>query len=349
MEVYNDLTYEQYCNILDDFIIVDDSGNLNEGVLDQIKGVRGKIGKILLLAKGEIATILKETDIPIRALVKAFRDRDIFAVLKHFGFSILAMIKSIQAGAFAIKKGYARVFKEMYKNGTLRKLKSGAMKVDEVLDKYPILKKLSGVAVAGMLLLIWLNISFIGNFDYDFDIGDMFTALTGSYSIEKLFTSPDGLAAIAFVATNIASGGVLSVSWLGATHINFILALTYTALKKSGVKPASLTKFKKYIGGNKVQSFKEWKKEENTNLNESPLNGKEILKRLDMIKGKVSGKDKKSIDRVIKSIKNDTTGQWGDNSDKMILMNVLYKNSINDPILTKFLKEDFMMSEEKKV
>ena len=127
------------------------------------------------------------------------------------------------------------------------------MKVDELLDKYPLLKKITGPMVAGLLLLVWLNISFIGDFNYDFDISDMFAAFVGNFNLNDLFVSPEGLAMLSFVATNLLSGGVLSVTWLGATKLNLAMAVVYTVLKNVGIKNPKLLKMIK----NKT-SFKEW-------------------------------------------------------------------------------------------
>ena len=118
------------------------------------------------------------------------------------------------------------------------------MKVDEFLDKYPILKKIGGIAVAGLLLYIWLNMSFIGDLEYDMNIGDMTAALSGTFSIAELFLSPAGLMMITLFAT----GGLISAPWLGASTLNLVLALIYTGYVKIREKsPQIQNMMRKYI------------------------------------------------------------------------------------------------------
>lgn len=255
-----EITFREYCDILDEYVVLDESGIiLNENLLDNIKGVRGKIGKILLMVKGELASIMKETNLSIQDIIKAFKNKDVFGILKHFGFSIVNIMKAVQKGAMLVQRGYAKLFKELLKNGYIKKIQNGTMKIDDLLDKYPLLKKLTAPMIVGLLILIWLNISFISNLEYDMDITSMFNALKGSYSITDILASPEGLAALLLVITNIASGGVLSVSWLGNTTANFTMAIIYTALKNSNVNKKVVDKFKMYITNKrKIIPFREY-------------------------------------------------------------------------------------------
>ena len=43
------------------------------------------------------------------------------------------------------------------------------MKVDQVIQKYPKIAKVTGIVVAGLLLFMWINMTFIGDLDYDFN------------------------------------------------------------------------------------------------------------------------------------------------------------------------------------
>ena len=129
------------------------------------------------------------------------------------------------------------------------------MKVDEVLDRYPKLKMVTGFVVAGLLLYIWLNMTFIGDLDYDFNFTDLTNALGGSFSIADLFVSPEGLMLMTLFGTGAAFG--LSIPWLGKTAFNLTLAIVYTGYARLKGKDKnwkeSLKRFKKKIRKDKLK------------------------------------------------------------------------------------------------
>ena len=144
------------------------------------------------------------------------------------------MIRCLNEFSDAIHKGIFSVFKELFRLKIFQKLRSGAIKIDEVLEKYPKLTKITGFAVAGLLLFIWLNMTFIGNLDYDFNFSDIAGALKGSFSVADLFMSPHGLMLVALFGTGAGFG--LSVPWLGKSLYNLTLAIMYTGYVKSKEK-----------------------------------------------------------------------------------------------------------------
>lgn len=256
----NNYTYKQYCEDLDYFLPIIESNQLNEGFLDTLKGIKGSVGEILSYAKNQIADAVGDVKIGANELIKAFKDRNIFSVLKSFKFSLKKMLSSIHKATGLINGGVIKIFNELHKTKVFQKIKSGAIKIDEVLEKYPILKKLTGPIVAGILIYIWLNMAFVGNFDYDMDITSWFSALTGNFSIEELFASPQGMTMLAFLATGMLSGGVLSVSWLGSTAANLSTAITYVALKKIRADKNIINNLKKKITmkESEMKSFKNY-------------------------------------------------------------------------------------------
>ncbi len=226
------ITYNEYCSTLDGIKLLDESGILySEGLMDVVQGVKGQIAKMFMAVKSELSNIDTELRISTRDLIQAFKNRDVFEILKQFGFSFKKMMAGIHKATGLINKGLISIFTDLHKTGVFKKLRNGTIAIDDLFEKHPILKKVSGPVVAGLLLIVWLNISFIGNFDYDMDVSAIFNAISGNFSLHDLFVSPAGLAMLTFVATNMASGGVLSVSWLGATKANLAIAVIYTAMK----------------------------------------------------------------------------------------------------------------------
>jgi hypothetical protein len=139
------------------------------------------------------------------------------------------MLKCLNELTTLIDKGLLTIFKEIYKLKIFQKLKSGAIKIDEVLDQYPTLKKISGFGMAGILLYIWLNMTFIGSFGYDFNFSDIIGALQGSYQIADLFVSPQGLMLMTLFGTGSLFG--LSIPWLGRSLYNLTLAIIYNGYR----------------------------------------------------------------------------------------------------------------------
>ena len=110
--------------------------------------------------------------------------------------------------------------------------KLGAEELDQWLARHPDLKKVGGFAVGGLLMLIWLNMSFTGDFDYDFNNATLVDAFKGKYDISELFLSEDGQRMLMLLAT----GALLNLSfpWLKAAGKGGRLAvsLLYTLGKQ---------------------------------------------------------------------------------------------------------------------
>ena len=224
------LDYALYEYMLDNMF--DKEFQLDEGIKDYLKDVSSKVltslKNIFGPLKNDILKIASEMKLDLSSVIEAFKQRDVFKFLKAIGFNLKKVLKAINQLTGVIRQGLFRVFQEMHKMGIFQQLNRGAMKIDELLERYPILKKLTGIAVAGLLIYIWLNMTFIGDLDFDFNFGDVVAAFAGKFSLAQLFTSPSGL----MLMTLFATGSVISVPWLGASSLNLLLAVFYTGLVK---------------------------------------------------------------------------------------------------------------------
>lgn len=217
-----DITYDQYCTGID--IVF----GANEGIIDKLKdsSVRA-ITSAFVDTKVELENISKEFGIGVAQFVQALKNRDIFGLFKAIGFNMRALFKGVNAFTGLVHKGLLNVFKEIHDTGLFQKLKSGVIKFDDLMDQYPILRKVTGPVVAGLLFYIWLNMTFIGHLDYDFDFTDITKSLKGDYTLSELFASPQGL----LLTTLFTTGSIISAPWLGKTAYNLLLAIIYTAFK----------------------------------------------------------------------------------------------------------------------
>ena len=179
--------------------------------------------------KNVFTKIAKEVGASLNDIILAFRSKDMFMLLKAVKFNFLKLYNAAKAFAALYKSGLAKIFKMMEDEGWFDKLRSGAASVDELLNKYPLLRKLAGPAIAGILLYIWWHMAFIGHPDYDLDCSTIISALMGSYNIHDLFTSPDGLQMLSLLAVGQIPG--VGVSYWVATETLFLISLCYTGLK----------------------------------------------------------------------------------------------------------------------
>lgn len=239
------ITFEVYCEALDLVF----ANQLSEGFFDDLKlrqkSLSSEWMKVFNNLKGGMAKIGQDFKLGSHQMISAFKQKSIYSIMKAFKFNILLAFRAVGEASKALRGGLAAVFKEIYNTKGFQKIRSGAIKVDTLLNRYPKLKKIGGIVVAGLLLYIWLNMTFIGDMDYDFNFTNTIEALQGRYSIADLFTSADGLMLITLFGTGATLG--LSVPWLGAKAYNLLLALVYTG-------------YYRYLGKDKRKYSEELKK-----------------------------------------------------------------------------------------
>jgi len=226
---YNLISYEIYCESLD--LVFENK--LTEGFFDNIRNMSlpREFLRVFSDMRTQIEKIAKEFKLGLPDVVAAFKEKQFYEILKSFKFNIGLIFRCISELSKAVRGGLIAIFKELYKTRAIQKLRSGAIKIDDILNKYPKLKKVGGVVIAGLLLYLWLNMTFIGDLDYDFNFSDISNSLSGSFSIADLFVSPEGLMLLTLFGSGAALG--LSIPWLGKSAYNFALAIFYTVYNKN--------------------------------------------------------------------------------------------------------------------
>lgn len=187
-----------------------------------------------------INNIKKHTSVSKEHLAKALKQKDVFNVIKQFGFSLGNMGKAVLSGTDLLRKGILGLSTKVSNTKTGLTIRENIHKVDEFFDEHPKLKKVTGVAVAGLLTYGWLNMSFMSDLDYDVDISSIGDALTGDFNLHDLFAGPEGIMFLNLLALGLIGGP--SFSWLGGTGANIGLALAYTGSKK--LKPIDVNALK---------------------------------------------------------------------------------------------------------
>jgi hypothetical protein len=218
---FHKITYESYCFILDN--------QINENIFSDIKDNAIKLAiNLLRPIKEFIQKIADDFNIGLSQIVQAFKQKSVFEFLKAIKFNLGLILKAFKELTALVKGGLFNVFEKIARTGIFEKLRSGAIKIDELLDQYPILKNIGGLVIGAILIYMWLNMTFIGDFDYDFNWGDILAAFSGKFSIADMFLSPSGLMLITLFVT----GPYISIPWLGSSMYNLAVAIFYTGYVK---------------------------------------------------------------------------------------------------------------------
>lgn len=217
------VTYANYCLTLD--LI---AANLAEG--KETAGIFGDIGTAIIPL---IKNLVEEFKIGFKDVISALKNRDIFQLFKAVRWNLGTLVKAVMSAGKLINVSLKAVFKQIEQHEWIQKIKTGAAKVDDLLNAFPILKKLAGPLLAGFLLFMWIKMSFIGDFEYDFDLSDIVNAFTGKFSIHDLFATASGLQNVALFVLGISTG--LGFTWLIAhTGFNLLVGIFYTQFKHTG-------------------------------------------------------------------------------------------------------------------
>jgi hypothetical protein len=229
-----EISYEQYCSAL---------ASLAPGAPEVALSLPGPMMKWLAEAKEAITAIAMEAGMQFTQLLIAFQNRDMFALLKGIGWSLKKLVIGIDKFLALIPAGLLKIMHHLHSTGLIQKLQEGTAKLDDVLHKHPLLKKLAGPALAGFLLWVWMNMSFVGSFKFDMDLGIVVDAFRGAFTLTNLFLSPEGLAMLSLFAAGMFTG--IGVAWLGSNIANLLLGIIYTVVSKT--KPAIAQKLKPLI------------------------------------------------------------------------------------------------------
>ena len=222
-EIVYEIQYEEFYRFVEDNDLTSDKVVLKEIVIP------GKLKKIW----GFITELKNMLKVKIADLVKLFLNKLVFKFFAKIKFSMKYLFGIVKKG-FKAYKEVINAIGEYVANTKVGKWTEDKLKdLDAFLAKHPKTKRIAGFAVAGILIYIWLNMTFTGNADYDFDMGDMLLALAGGFTLSTLFAGPDGMALLMLFATGVIG---LSFPWPGPQSFQFIGAVVYGSAKLVGQK-----------------------------------------------------------------------------------------------------------------
>ncbi len=207
-------------------------GQANEGLFDKFKN---QIDFITDLAS--------KLNVGFKDLLKLFKEKLVLKFFNSIKWSFNILFKAVKEGYRAYKTLLNEIFKFASKNKVTKWTTEKLKELDTWLQANPKMKRLGGFAVGGILVFIWLNMSFTGDIEYDFDFSDIIGALLGDFSLENIFGGDKGLKMLSLLASGVFVG--LSFPWVGGTVIH--LAFSTIKALNDRFKIISVSSIKKSI------------------------------------------------------------------------------------------------------
>lgn len=207
---------------IDKYKTKDTKAGAFSGVASYLKDMYNKLKTEINAVKQEVGMSFFEVSIMMQA---AFKTPSVFGILKMFSFSIQKIAAAINGLTGLFRDGLMTVFTEMHKLGLFQKIQKGAMTADALIAKFPLLKTVTGPALAAFMLFTWINMTFIGNPKYDFDWSTMRDAFKGKASLAAVLTGPKGTLMLSLLGLGMITGA--GFAWFGLIG-NVLFALLYT-------------------------------------------------------------------------------------------------------------------------
>lgn len=214
-----------------------EGNQLDEGVLgDLMSKVSGAIRKKIDFIK-ELAST---TGNQLKDLLVMFKNSKVFELFKVIGFSIKKLGAMLKKGIQAYNSIQDVLAEKIHAMGGVQYIKKNLHKLDDFFNEHPVLKKIGGLAVAGLLLYIWLNMSFTPDLEYSMDFKDIIMTLSGNFSLAELFASPSGITMLIYLATGIVVG--VSMPWPGGTITQIVGGVLFSAWRLLDTKKIKIEK-----------------------------------------------------------------------------------------------------------
>ena len=202
-----------------------------------------------------IKDLASNVSISIKDIAKIFMNKVVFNFFSKIKWSVEYIFDLAKKG-MGVYRDILSAISEYVSKTKVGKWTDDKLKdLDNWLKTHSKTKRIAGVAVAGLLIYIWFNMAFTGDFKYDFSLTDAVAALSGSFSLSQLFAGTDGTKLLLLFATGVIG---LSFPWPGPTSVRFLLSMVRSIadwvgvrLKKESVRPYTEQK----RGGSVIRQF----------------------------------------------------------------------------------------------
>lgn len=212
----------------------------NQIINESLSDVAGSLRRYYDFIK-ELAEVTK---LGIKQIANFLKEKVVFRFFKAIKFSISRLFNLAKDGFKYYKDLQSAIAQYISQTKVVQWTEQKVKELDAFLQTHPKIKRLAGIAVAALLIYIWLNMSFTGDLDYDFDQVAIFSALTGSYTLTELFSGENGVKLIMLFVTGKFLG--VGFPWPGPSSILFVGSLLY-GLAKFAKSRGMEFEFKKLI------------------------------------------------------------------------------------------------------
>jgi hypothetical protein len=176
-----------------------------------------------------IKEIAEVTKVGIKKIADFLKERVVFRFFKTIRFSLTRLFDLAKRGLKHYRDLQEAIATYVAQSRVGKWTEEKVKELDSFLQRHPKTKRIAGVAVAALLIYIWLNMSFTGDLDYDFDQSSIFAALAGSYSLTELFTGANGMKLLTLFATGKLLG--VGFPWPGPQSALFVGSMLYGLAK----------------------------------------------------------------------------------------------------------------------
>jgi hypothetical protein len=160
---------------------------------------------------------LKLTDV-----MKLFANKSVFQFFQKIKWNLDYLFKIIKDGHRAYTQIISAISEYVSKTKVGRWTEDKLKDLDKWLQNHPKLKRIGGIVVAGLLIYIWFNMTFIGDAQYDFNLTDVYAALSGKFSLSTLFAGQSGTQLLLLFVTGVIG---ISFPWPGPASVKFLYAM----------------------------------------------------------------------------------------------------------------------------
>lgn len=205
------------------------------GIIEKIKSLPniGNKAKTALIheVKEQVHHVAQNLGTTKDAVVTAFKEPKMSNLLEAAGYSFATLWGAMHLGHKVAQQGALHVIAHFAEHTALHKIAhKGAHRakvVDEFMKKYPVLKKVSGPALAGLMLYGYTLTE--PHKLADWDMANIKKAFSGEFGVSDFLQTPEAL----YLGTHVATGKVISLSALAESTTTLALGLTCTAIMQS--------------------------------------------------------------------------------------------------------------------
>jgi hypothetical protein len=180
-----------------------------------------------------VKELASKISVSIKDIAKLFMNRTVFNFFSKIKWSFEYVFDLAKRGLRIYREVLDVIGEYVAKTKVGRWTDDKLRDLDNFLKNHPKIKRIAGIGVAALLIYIWFNMTFTGDFEYDFNLVDVLAALGGKFSLSQIFAGKDGMKLLLLFVT-----GVIGVSfpWPGPTSVKFLTAAVQSIAKWAKTK-----------------------------------------------------------------------------------------------------------------